>query len=212
MNDTLGPEGIVPSALAFGEFPSIRTFYGPPDIRPTLTERAEIAHNARKMMASELARTKVRRALNHDVPKSDGVVHQPGNLVYVWCETPSGGKSGEWTEQFKVNTVNGLDRIVAIQDEKGNPKQFNHIQVKPYFLESVKTNYMKSLYAGLSPYMFDRLPKPKTIRLTEVIPTNDPRSESPEMRCAIYDEVQDLIRRGASKIFLKRELPDALMP
>ena len=29
INDTLGPEGIVPFALVFGEFPSIRAFIGP---------------------------------------------------------------------------------------------------------------------------------------------------------------------------------------
>ena len=62
MNDTLGPEGIVPSALVFGEFPSIRPFFGPPKYRPTPVERAEIAHKARKIMSQELADKKVRRA------------------------------------------------------------------------------------------------------------------------------------------------------
>ncbi len=36
MNDTLGPEGFVPSALVFGAFPSLRTFSGPGIPRPTL--------------------------------------------------------------------------------------------------------------------------------------------------------------------------------
>ena len=36
MNDTLGPEGYVPSSLVFGEFPSLRTFVGPIIPHPTL--------------------------------------------------------------------------------------------------------------------------------------------------------------------------------
>ena len=35
MNDTQGPEGIVLSSLAFGDFPSLRTFEGPVIPRPT---------------------------------------------------------------------------------------------------------------------------------------------------------------------------------
>ena len=46
------------------------------------------------------------------------------------------------------------------------------------------------------------------IRLTKVIDDNNTRSESPEMCRAIYDEVQDLIRRGAFKVILRCELPD----
>ena len=35
MNDTLGPEGIVPSVLVFSEFPSLRAYQGPVVLRPT---------------------------------------------------------------------------------------------------------------------------------------------------------------------------------
>ena len=34
MNDTLGPEGIVPSSLVFGEFPSLRSIVGPIILAP----------------------------------------------------------------------------------------------------------------------------------------------------------------------------------
>ena len=39
INDTLGPEGIVPSALVLGEFPSIRAFIGLKVPRESLAER-----------------------------------------------------------------------------------------------------------------------------------------------------------------------------
>ena len=40
INDTLGSEGVVPSALVFGEFPSLRTVSGPLVPRPSLAESA----------------------------------------------------------------------------------------------------------------------------------------------------------------------------
>ena len=65
-------------------------------------------------MDADLIRAKVCRALHHKVPKSDGVVQQPDDLVYVWRETPGGGKSGEWTGPLKGYTANDLDLIVVI--------------------------------------------------------------------------------------------------
>ena len=52
MSETLEPEGIVPSALMFCEFPSIRQFYVLLDIGQPLADRARIAHSARKLMES----------------------------------------------------------------------------------------------------------------------------------------------------------------
>ena len=49
MNDTLGPEGTVPSALIFGEFPSLFSFTSILVPRPTLTERAQVALKRRDM-------------------------------------------------------------------------------------------------------------------------------------------------------------------
>ena len=51
MNDTLGTEGIVPSAFVFGEFRSLRSLRGPAVLRPSLAERAEAAQQARQYMS-----------------------------------------------------------------------------------------------------------------------------------------------------------------
>ena len=69
MNDTLGPEGFVPSSLFFGEFPSLRTFIGPIIPRPTLAERAHTAQAARRLMAKHLAQTRIHRALKHNTKR-----------------------------------------------------------------------------------------------------------------------------------------------
>ena len=68
INDTLGPEGIVPSLLVFGEFLSLRSLSGPILPRPTLAERAQAALDARRLMSRHLAQAKVTRAQRHSTP------------------------------------------------------------------------------------------------------------------------------------------------
>ena len=58
MDDTLGLEGIVQSALVFGVFDCTRPFYGSMDMMSTLAKRADIAGSSRNLMAPELARAK----------------------------------------------------------------------------------------------------------------------------------------------------------
>ena len=53
MNDTLGPEGIVPSALVFGEFPSLRSFERPVIPRHSLSERSLANQDARRLVAKQ---------------------------------------------------------------------------------------------------------------------------------------------------------------
>ena len=86
INDTLGPEGIVPSALMFGEFPSIRAFIGPKFPRATLAEREIAAQKARKLMSKHLAPVKIKRAERYRTPRATDHVYQPGDQVLVWME------------------------------------------------------------------------------------------------------------------------------
>ena len=65
MIDTLGPEGLVPSALVFGEFPPVIKKSEAPAARLKLRERASVAKSARKEMGKIIAEMRVRRALHH---------------------------------------------------------------------------------------------------------------------------------------------------
>ena len=62
MNDTLGPKGIDPSSLVFGEFPNLRSLVGPDIARPLLAERAMAAQEALHLMAKNLAQLRISRA------------------------------------------------------------------------------------------------------------------------------------------------------
>lgn len=82
MNDTLGPEGLVPSALVFGEFPQINTRSEPRADRSTL-RRAEVANLARPEISERMAELRLKRGLHHAVPPSRDRIYQPGDKVLV---------------------------------------------------------------------------------------------------------------------------------
>ena len=79
MNDTLGPEGLVPSALVFGEYPKAYTRSETPPPRSTLVERASIAKSARKEMEKHMSEMRIKRALKHRPPAADDRAYQPGD-------------------------------------------------------------------------------------------------------------------------------------
>lgn len=84
MNDTLGPEGLVPSALVFGEYPSLRVFGETPQPRATLEARAILAKEDRKEMEQQMASLRVKRALKYRVPPAGDQVLEIGQKVLMW--------------------------------------------------------------------------------------------------------------------------------
>ncbi len=79
MNNTLGPEGLVPSSLVFGELPQDHTASEIPKQRDTLGERAAMAHAARTEMQRIMARMRVARGLKHAVPRAADESYDPAN-------------------------------------------------------------------------------------------------------------------------------------
>ena len=208
MNDTLGPEGIVPSSLVFGEFPSLRTFVGPIIPRPSLAERAETAQEARRLMAKHLALTRVNRALKHNTPAATNRVYQPGDEVLVWREKLVENRIGEWVGPYTVKSFDERSRIVLVQKDEDAPhERYNIAQVKPFLRpEAAATSFLDTVRNTLLEFVTES--RPFDTQMTEVVDKNDPRADSPEMRAAIYREVTDLLRRGTFKVILKEELPD----
>ena len=76
-NDALGPEGLVPSAFVFGEFPPVHTKSETPKDLPSLGLRFEIANAAGKEMSEHMSRLRINRALKHNV----ATTFQPGAKV-----------------------------------------------------------------------------------------------------------------------------------
>ena len=133
MNDTLGPEGFVPSSLVFGELPSLRTFVGPVIPRPSLAERAQTAQEARRLMAKHLAQTRVNRALKHNTPNANVRIYQPGDEVLVWREKLVENRIGEWVGPYIVKSYDERSRIVLVQKSADSAhERYNITQVKPF--------------------------------------------------------------------------------
>ena len=205
MNNTLGPEGVVPSVLVFGEFPSLRTLHEAPIPKVALVDRSRIANAARKEMEHHMAHMRVQRALRHQVPRSADTVFQPGDKVLVWRERIVNNRICEWVGPCDVVTVDYSAKIVHVKDTRdGLPRPYNIAQVKPYLSEvKVSNSFMVDIQKGLGS---DSTHEPHDVHLTEVLKPNDPRASSFRMMKAKGEEIKGLLDRGTFKVVLREEI------
>lgn len=68
INDIIGPERFVPSALVFGEYPGPFTRLETPGNRSVLAERSHVAQTACTEMSKLIAKVQMSRVLKHAVP------------------------------------------------------------------------------------------------------------------------------------------------
>lgn len=83
MNDTVGPEGFIPSHLVFGSLPRF------PAVKSTLSDQANrlrALEYARTEYASIVARLRVQEVLRSRLPPASNYVFVPGGLVHVYRE------------------------------------------------------------------------------------------------------------------------------
>ena len=102
VNDTLRPNGVVPSTLVFGEHPPVFTRSENQKRRPTLDERAKIAFEARNEMEQHMAKLRIDRALPHAVPPAANVTYERNDEVLVWREKQVNNRIGEWVGPYSV--------------------------------------------------------------------------------------------------------------
>ena len=212
MNDTLGPEGLVPSALVFREFPPVFTKSEAPAARLILGERASVAQSARKEMGKLMG---VRRALHHRTLSAADRFYQPGDQVLVWREKIVNHRIGEWLGPFTVLCTDESRKLVYVQDAKiGAARRFKAVQVKRYLTsETTSVNlahfFMMDLGGALGRFGTTSVEAQTTtgVHLTEIITRGDPRAYSPEMNAAKKAEIKNLLERGTFKVILKEELP-----
>lgn len=84
LNDPLGSEGIVPSAVVFGEFTRRYTKSEQKIERLNVEERAAIATLTRKEMSTIMALMRLERALKHIVLRASHQIYKDGDKVLVW--------------------------------------------------------------------------------------------------------------------------------
>ena len=206
MNDTLGPEGFVPTVLVFGEYPPVHTKSERPKDRLTLLQRSKLASEARKECESIMAKMKLARAQSYRASSADKHKYEPGNEVLVWRERVQGKRLGEWMGPYYVIDVDYASKQVIVRDcAYGPPRPFSLWQVKPYLrADSIATAFMEDIHAALSSFSS---PADFDVHITEVLHPTDPRCHSVEMSAAKKIEIKGLLDRGAFRIMLKEDLP-----
>jgi hypothetical protein len=130
INDTAGPDGIVPTLLVFGAYPRLVESDAP---SPTVSHRATVLKKAMEEVRKLRAKRQVNDALNQrNGPSTSAIKDLPLNSdVLVWRETP-GNKTGRWTGPFTLLGTDKEDCIVALPS---GPTTFRSTVVKPYFTD-----------------------------------------------------------------------------
>ena len=201
INDTLGPDGLVPSALVFGEFPSAFTTSETPHPRTTLESRAAVANMARREMEKQMAAVRLKRGLRHATPPAADYIFEVGQRVLVWRERKVENRIGEWLGPYIAYGTDPERQLVYVQDVKVGPAcPFNLTQVKHY-REPEQINY--TLFEELRESLADFRSQPDCKNLlTEILKPKDPMSSTPAMSEAKKKEIENLLKRSTFKVVL----------
>ena len=130
VNDTAGPDGLVPTLLVFGAYPRMHAIDPP---APTIIQRAAAVEKAMSKVRKHYAERQVADALNtrngpvvsplHDLPLNSNVL--------VWREG-NAGHVGTWTGPFKLLGIDGETCKVNLPS---GPTEFRSTTIKPYLIE-----------------------------------------------------------------------------
>ncbi len=124
VNDTIGPDGLVPTLLVFGAYPRM-TMESPPS--PGTRKRGEAIAKAMKSLRALQADRMVRAAAGMRNSKSvlETITLPLNSEVLVWRE-----KEG-WTGPFRI--VNSKDHDITVDKGNGLTATFRSSVVKPYY-------------------------------------------------------------------------------
>lgn len=180
-NDTLGPEGLLPLALVFGEYPRTRTDSKPNPVHATVQSRADLATAAWKEIEYKMTKLRVHRAMAHAVPLAAARDYQPGDKFLVWCEKQVSNHISGWLGAFEVTGVDYEKKLVFIRDTPVGPSRpFNVVQVKHYFSpELTAHNFVTDIAPSL--HQVSSIHDDVDILATEVLDPADDRAMSSEM-------------------------------
>lgn len=161
VNDTAGPDGLVPTLLVFGAYPRMHTMDPP---APTIIQRADAIEKAMNEVRKFRAENQVADALNtRNGPLVNPVHDLPLNSdVLVWREG-NAGRTGKWTGPFKLLGIEG--EICKIHLPSG-PIEFRSTVVKPYLTDDDDTKNSPST-TKISPVAENSLSDAQTLPAAE---------------------------------------------
>ena len=199
MNDTLGPEGLVPTYLVYGTFPSFPICRNAP---PSQEDRMRALATARAEMATITSEPRVMRALKSKLPPATQYDIQAGDHVLVYQEGTGGygRRVGQYVGPFRVEKITGKQVFVR---RNNRVSQYSITHVIPDPAERGDRELQTMLHAMQQ----FRTPEPNGVFVTEVISLKDPRANSVRFEEAKRKELQGLFERGVFDIVCREELP-----
>ncbi|RAL58504.1 hypothetical protein DID88_004008 [Monilinia fructigena] len=131
VNDTAGPNGLVPTLLVYGTYPRLS------DINPptaTIIQRAKATKKAMAEVRHIRAKRQVTEALRlRNGPSTTSVLTLPLNSeVLVWREGKGGNISGKWTGPHPLIGTDGETCEVELSS---GPTKFRSTSVRPFYTE-----------------------------------------------------------------------------
>jgi hypothetical protein len=207
MNDTIGPEGLVPTLLVFGTVPRLSTTGS----FPNQNERMLAMDSTRREMDAIVSELRIKRALTSKTAPGATRVYNPGELVYVYRERPD-----KWIGPFPIIRIDG--KTVYVRDGI-DEKPFSITSVKPhhtpvdisnYFMSELRTVFHSLLEASppRASYLSHSPDGYFQINITEVLTPKDSRRFDPRFRHAKEKELEGLARRGTWRVVCTEDLPD----
>lgn len=203
INDSSGPEGLVPSALLFGEFQEAHSLRGTTQ-RETLGQRVTMASCASKQMQKDLCEKRLLRALQFKNLSGLEQVSQPGGNALVWRQKISNYRIGEWLGPFAVLTVDESRKQGHFQDsENSAARPFNVVHVECYhdpgFFAHCSVIDLEKKLRRFRTVSFEE----KEVSLTKVVGRSDPEAYSDKMIAVKREKIPNLLKRGTFKVVLK---------
>lgn len=127
LNDSAGPNGLVPTLLVFGAYPRMTDMDAP---SPTITQRAIAMRKAMEEVRKSVASRQVNDAINTRNGPSTSLIHDlPLNSPVLVFREGNTGQSGSWTGPYKLLS---LQRESAVIELTNGPTIFRTTSVKPY--------------------------------------------------------------------------------
>lgn len=193
VNDTAGPDGLVPTLLVYGAYPRM-SFTDPP--APSVTQRAD----AIKKAMAELVKLRAKRAVNNALNRRNGPVTEPVHSLPINSEVLVWREPGKWTGPYRLLSVEG--ETCRVLQENGI-KSFRTTVVKPYYRTEEPFEDIQPRSLSKPPER--RLPgRPRKLPPTEAILVAKDNPEPPQ-------EVRKSRRKRTSKkhsIFNVTDQPD----
>jgi len=202
LNDTMGPEGLVPSLLVFGCLPRLTPVNSH---NPAQKQRMRALHEARKEMASVTAELRIRKALmTRAHPNTDIIINQ-GDKVRVFRETDR-----KYIGPFPVIRVDGK-KVFVLQNDTEKQYSLHQVVLSEQYENILNGDaQIDDLRARMTHFISEQRKESRetfNINITELLEPSDPRTNCDDAKAAKEKELQDLLRRGTWKVIAHDELP-----